>query len=204
MQTKGSGSGGGSWMAFVAGFLLLQGVGWWLFPALLYGTKSQPMQFSHKVHTGDAGLSCEDCHFFRDDGTFSGIPRIDKCKECHESQIGEHPEEAKLVKDYIEKNREIPWLVYAQQPDCVYFPHAMHVKLGELECKTCHGTHGETDKLRPYQYNRLTKYSRDIWGKQISGIYAFKKNTWDSMKMDDCGTCHSEKHVSRACFVCHK
>lgn len=206
MDTHSSdkGAGGGGFLAFLVGFAALQVVGWFLFPMVLYGTKAQPLNFSHKVHSENAGMSCEDCHYFRDDGTYAGIPGVAKCKECHESQITESPNEAKLVKEYIEPGKEIPWLVYARQPDCVYFSHAPHVKLAGMECTTCHGHHGETDKLRPYEFNRLTKYSRDIWGKHFSGFAFQKKNQSDSMKMDDCGDCHKKKHTSNACFVCHK
>ncbi|MFH0810507.1 MAG: menaquinone reductase multiheme cytochrome c subunit QrcA [Pseudomonadota bacterium] len=206
METHSTDKGAGwrSWLAFLVGFFALQVVGWVIFPALLYGTKTQPLNFSHKAHVENAGVGCEDCHAFREDGTFAGIPNVAKCKECHESAVTESPAEATLISEYIAKNKEIPWLVYARQPDCVFFSHAAHVKLGQMECTICHGDHGKTDQLRPYQYNRITKYSRDIWGKYISGIYAFKKHPYDSMKMDDCGTCHKEQHVSNACFVCHK
>jgi hypothetical protein len=70
-----------------------------------------------------------------------------------------------------------------------------------LDCVTCHGPIGESETSRPYQYNRLTTYSRDIWGWNIAGI---KKNSWDRMKMDDCAECHEENGVNQACFVCHK
>lgn len=79
-----------------------------------------------------------------------------------------------------------------------------------MDCVTCHGHIGESESARPYEYNRITGYSRDIWGKNIAGI---KKNSWDRMKMDDCAQCHKEAgiiHTSSvqtnrdACFVCHK
>ena len=56
-----------------------------------------------------------------------------------------------------------------------------------MECVTCHGHIGESESLKLYEENRITGYSRDIWGKSIGG---FKKNTWDRMKMDDCADCH--------------
>ena len=34
---------------------------------------------------------------------------------------------------------------------------------------------GESESLKIYEENRITGYSRDIWGKSIGG---FKKNTW--------------------------
>ena len=43
--------------------------------------------------------------------------------------------EAKPVGDYVEKNREVPWKVYAWQPDNVCFSHAPHKGLGlEFAC----------------------------------------------------------------------
>ena len=188
--------------AFAIGFVAHLIPGWVVFPQLLYGEKQQPIDFSHKIHQEAVDEGCESCHFFREDGSFSGIPKLENCVECHEEPQGEHLEEAKLVKEYVEPGKEIPWLVYARQPQCVFFSHAAHVKMGEMECATCHGPIGESDHVRPYQYNRLTKYSRDIWGWNIAG---YKKHTWDRMKMDDCAECHEEKKgYKEACFVCHK
>jgi len=188
--------------AFAIGFMAHLIPGWVVFPQLLYGEKQQPIDFSHKIHQEAVDEGCESCHFFREDGSFSGIPKLENCVQCHEEPQGEHLEEAKLVKEYVEPGKEIPWLVYARQPQCVFFSHAAHVKMGEMECATCHGPVGESDHVRPYQYNRLTKYSRDIWGWNIAG---YKKHTWDRMKMDDCAECHEEKKGHKdACFVCHK
>jgi hypothetical protein len=91
----------------------------------------------------------------------------------------------------------------------VFFSHAAHVIKGEMDCVTCHGHIGESDSLRPYQENRISGYSRDIWGHDISGL--FRRNPWDSMKMNDCANCHRQENVNQAsvqtrrggCFVCH-
>jgi hypothetical protein len=187
--------------AFAVGFVSHLLAGWVLFPPLLYGKKQQPIDFSHKLHVEEMG-ECEGCHYFRDDGSFSGIPKLASCLECHEEQIGEHPEEAKLIKDYVEPGKEIPWLVYARQPQCVFFSHAAHVNMAEMECATCHGAVGESEHTKPYQYNRLTLYRRDIWGYNIAG---YQKHPWDRMKMDDCAECHEEMTGHKgACFQCHK
>jgi hypothetical protein len=105
----------------------------------------------------------------------------------------------------VAEEKEVPWLVYSKQPDCVYFSHIPHVKMANLECATCHGKHSETDQLPLYEENRLTGYSRNIWGKRLSGVY-FKKEPYDRMKMDDCAECHTKKgrKENNACFVCHK
>ncbi|NVL90422.1 MAG: cytochrome c3 family protein [Desulfobacterales bacterium] len=189
-------------VAFGAGFVSLLVLGWVIFPHLLYGEKQQPVDFSHVVHQEAVDEGCESCHFFREDGSFSGIPKLENCVQCHEEPMGESSEEAKFIAEYVEPGKEIPWHVYARQPQCAFFSHAAHVKMAELECAKCHGPVGDSDHARPYQYNRLTKYSRDIWGWNIAG---FKKKTADRMKMDDCAECHEEsKGHKDACFVCHK
>jgi len=65
----------------------------------------------------------------------------------------------------------------------------------------CHGEIAQGDRPPIYQENRITKYSRNIWGRNLSGL---SKNSWDAMKMSDCGDCHDEQSASTACFVCHK
>ena len=201
---------------FLAGLIPALLVGWILYPMALYSRQQQPFNFSHALHMdedivdgieGDTEVEkCLFCHTFRDDGTFAGIPRLEKCMECHddpESPLGEDPEEEKFLKKYVADEKEISWLVYSRQPDCVYFSHIAHVKMGDLDCRTCHGDHAKTDRLPVYKENRLTGYSINIWGKCIAG---YKTNTWDRMKMDDCAECHTNKghEENNACFVCHK
>ncbi|KPA09906.1 cytochrome C [Candidatus Magnetomorum sp. HK-1] len=187
---------------FLVGFAATMIFGWVIFPELLYSKKHQPIDYNHKVHLDLVDNGCESCHFFREDGSFSGIPGLNNCAACHEEVQGESAEEARLVEEYVQKGREIPWLVYSRQPDCVFFSHAVHVKKKEMECTVCHGPIGQSTKSRVYEENRITGVSRDIWGKNIAGI---KKHTWDRMKMDDCAECHAEVAGKKdACFVCHK
>ncbi len=164
-------------------------VGWVIFPKFLYSQKTQPFDFNHVLHEQEVANSCESCHFFRSDGTFSGVPKLEQCLlGCHEEQVGETANEAKFYKNYVSKGIEVPWLVYSRQPDSVFFSHAAHIKKAKMECITCHGPVGQSEHLKVYEENRITGYSRDIWGKNIAG---FKRNPWDRMKMDDCEECHA-------------
>lgn len=204
----------GGWICFLAGFIGALILGIYIYPMVLYSSQPQPMNFNHALHMGDnSGISgdtetekCLYCHELRSDGTFVGIPRVNKCIECHadpESPLGSTEAEAAFLKDYVAEGKEIPWLSYSRQPDCVYFSHIAHVKMGQLECVVCHGPHAKTEVIPVQKTNRLTGYPIGIWGENI---YGFKTNTWDRMKMDDCAECHTEKGYKQnnECFVCHK
>ncbi len=187
---------------FLAGALAALAIGWYAFPAILYRTEPQPMQFNHAIHTGEQnGMTCDMCHEFAEDGRFKGIPAIAKCAECHASPLGSTETEKTLVEEYITPQREIPWKVYSRQPDNAFFPHAPHVKRTEIPCSECHGQHGSSDRLPEYQVNRISGYSRDIWGRNISG---FPSEPWEGMKMDRCVNCHAERGRNDSCLDCHK
>jgi hypothetical protein len=179
-SASGEGLVGG--ILFLAGFILALIVGWVAFPNLLYSEKTQPMNFSHVSHQDSA---CEDCHAFRPDGTYAGIPQTDKCKECHESALGSTEDERKLVEDYIAKDQQIPWRNYSWQPDNVYFSHAPHKAKG-VECVQCHRDVAKEKALPIYKENRITGYSKE------------------TMKMIVCEKCHAERGVNNECELCHK
>ncbi len=207
-ETDASGAGGPIILFFILGLAASLIVGWVVFPKLLYSQKNQPIEFNHVLHNELVEDGCESCHFFREDGSYHGVPKLDQCIECHEEVNGEDPEEARFVNEFVANNREVPWLIYSRQPQNVFFSHAAHVKMGEIDCVVCHGHIGESESLPIYKENRISGYSIDIWGRRISGI---KRNTWDRMKMDDCAECHRREGVNQnsvqthrgGCFVCH-
>lgn len=169
-------------IAFFVGFILMLVIGWVVYPSFLYSEKAQPINFSHVAHQD---TPCEDCHAFRPDGTYVGIPKIDKCKECHESQMGKEKSEQILVEEYIQKDREVPWLVYAYQPDNVFFSHAPHQAKG-VKCVSCHREVKDEKVVPPYYQDRLSGYSKS------------------TMRMIDCEKCHVEQNGSNNCEICHK
>jgi hypothetical protein len=177
---------------FILGLAASLVVGWIVFPKLLYSQKNQPFSFNHVLHVEQVDDGCNSCHAFRDDGTFTGIPKLDACIGCHEDMQGDTEDEKIFVEQYVKKEREVPWLVYSKQPPCVFFSHAAHVKMGKMDCVYCHGPIGQSTHSRVYEQNRITGLSRDIWGKSIAG---FKQNSWDRMKMDDCAECHARTQV---------
>jgi hypothetical protein len=185
---KGSGKGWIGGVIFFAGFIPALILGWVVFPNVLFSQKPQPMNFSHVAHQDS---TCEDCHALRPDGTYTGIPGLDKCIECHESPMGSTEDERILVEEYIQQNKPIPWKVYSWQPDNVYFSHAPH-KGAEMQCTTCHRDVSQETTLPAYYENRLTGYSKET---------RYSKGT---MQMVDCEKCHAERKVSNECELCHK
>ena len=124
---QGDGAAGPITLFFILGLVASLVLGWVIFPQLLYSSKEQPIQFNHALHNELVDDACESCHFFREDGTYSGVPKLAQCIDCHEEVQGESPAEEKFVMQYVEKDREVPWLVYARQPDHVFFSHVAHV-----------------------------------------------------------------------------
>lgn len=189
-------------MVFVLGAAASLAFGWLAFPKLLYERAEQPQQFSHVAHAKKAEMTCDACHSLRADGSYTGIPVLENCTACHADVMGKSPSEKAFVERYAKPGKEVPWLVYSRQPENVHFPHAVHVNLAKLKCEDCHGAHGATDKLRAYEQNRVSGYSRDIWGPKISRISFDGKRL--GMKMDDCMDCHATHKVAAGCMDCHK
>lgn len=175
--------------------------GWLAFPKALYRTEPQPFLFNHKAHAEKSGMPCADCHGFRDDGSFVGIAGRESCAACHAEPAGTTQAEKTMVERYIKPGIEIPWKVYSRQPVNARFSHARHVQVAKLECKECHGNHGESSALPPYQVNRISGYSRDIWGRKMLRV---NRQPGDGMKMDDCEGCHARNGVEAGCLGCHR
>jgi menaquinone reductase, multiheme cytochrome c subunit len=179
---------------FPAGIAVALGLGWAAFPRVIYESRPQPVDFSHKVHAEKAGMKCEDCHAFRDDGSFAGTPALDKCAGCHAAAMGTTAAEKDFIERYVTPQKEPQWAAYARQPENVYFSHITHVKQGSMKCEACHGNIGASEKLPVFQADRISGYSRDIWG----------HDGRPGMTMDDCVDCHRKTNREHSCLDCHK
>jgi hypothetical protein len=174
--------------AFAIGLAAALAAGWLAFPRWLYVSADQPLSFNHRLHTSDAtGFACADCHAVRADGEFAGIPPVESCAACHAEPVGATAAEKRLVEEFVKPGREIPWRVYARQPDNVRFPHAPHVRRAKLSCESCHGAHGTSETLVAFQADRVSGYARGL------------------ITMDRCESCHRETgRGPLACIGCHR
>ncbi|ACV67572.1 menaquinone reductase multiheme cytochrome c subunit QrcA [Desulfohalobium retbaense] len=172
----------GGALPFLLGLAAALIFGWWGFPQILYSQKDQPFRFSHEVHEMQ-GMACSDCHYYREDGSFAGLPSLSDCTQCHFDVMTGDPAEKTFIEEYVYPEKEIDWKVYQKQPDNVYFSHIAH---DDYDCSRCHPDMAGRDDMPTYKENRITGYSKD------------------TMKMWQCERCHAENGASNACYVCHK
>ena len=158
-------------VGFVTGLLVL-----FFLISLGVGSKTeQPISFNHKKHQ-EQGVECITCHPYYQEQTFAGIPTLSTCLECHKEPVTQSSEEEK-IRQLAKKGKEILWKRLYLEPDHVFFSHRRHVALGKLECQTCHGKIGESERP-PSQ--PLVK-----------------------MAMGWCTDCHSRSQASNDCLACH-
>ncbi len=112
----------------------------------------QPIKFSHQLHAGQNKIDCQYCHSSAKNSKSAGIPAANLCMNCH-TYINEGPQYGKeeiakiykaldfdpVTKTYGENTTPIKWVKVHNLPDHVYFNHSQHIKVGQIECQTCHG-----------------------------------------------------------------
>jgi mono/diheme cytochrome c family protein len=99
---------------------------------------TQPIKFSHKLHAGFYEIDCKFCHSGVEKGKSAVIPSANVCMNCH-GEIRRGSPEIQKIYNAIEKNEPIQWVRIHNLPDLAYFNHSQHVKVGGIECQTCHG-----------------------------------------------------------------
>jgi hypothetical protein len=134
---------------------------------------AQPVAFTHAPHTENQ-IACAFCHEFSDNWWAAGIPRTELCGSCHSAMPQESPAAQKLM-EYVDTEKQIPWVRVFEIPQYAYFPHKWHVRAG-VECEECHEGVGES----------ITTARRI------------------ELKMAWCMDCHQERQASVDCVTCHK
>jgi len=207
---------------FAYGYLMQVGVDQGYMPV-------QPIHYSHKIHAGDNQIECKYCHSSARVSKHSGIPSLNVCMNCHKNIAeynGEEDLENGYTKDFYTKeikklyaavgwdeenqrytgeSKPVKWVRIHNLPDFVYFNHAQHVEVGQIECQTCHGPVEEMEIM--YQNAPLTMgwcinchretnvkvESNEYYAKiheELSKKYGVEKLTVAQMGGLECGKCH--------------
>lgn len=109
----------------------------------------QPIAFSHKIHAGDFEIDCQYCHTGVEIGKSANIPSVNICMNCHSQIKVDSPEIQKLYAAQ-ESGQPIEWVRVHNLPDLAYFNHSQHVKVGDIDCQTCHGEIQEMPVVKQY------------------------------------------------------
>jgi cytochrome c2 len=109
----------------------------------------QPIAFSHKIHAGEYEIACQYCHTGVEIGKSANIPSVNICMNCHSSIKTDSPEIQKLYAAQ-ESGKPIEWVRIHNLPDLAYFNHSQHVKVGGIECQTCHGEIQEMEVVKQH------------------------------------------------------
>ena len=118
----------------------------------------QPIKFSHQIHAGQNKINCLYCHNTAEHSKSAGIPSASVCLNCHELVVREGTRSGsfeinKILRAVI-NNEPIVWNRVYNLPDHVFFSHAQHVKVGQLQCVECHGAVEEMHIIQ--QFNDLS------------------------------------------------
>jgi hypothetical protein len=175
-----------------------------------YLERQQPVQFSHKHHTGDDGIDCRYCHTAVETSSSAGMPPTQTCMNCH-SQIWSDSPYLEPVRASYRDNKPIEWQRVHDLPEYVYFNHSIHVNKG-VGCSSCHGDvanmpavyqentlqmewclscHREPEKfLRPQSEITNTKYDvNDLTDEERLKLKSDNHIRSKEM-MTSCSTCH--------------
>ncbi|HEX8843637.1 MAG TPA: cytochrome c3 family protein [Pyrinomonadaceae bacterium] len=175
-----------------------------------YVEREQPVQFSHKHHSGDDGIDCRYCHTSVETSASAGMPSTQICMNCH-SQIWADSPYLEPVRESARTGKPIEWTRVHDLPDYVYFNHSIHVNKG-VGCSTCHGDVSQMPLMyqvaslqmewclschrNPEQFLRNREQIFDMgWQAkadqaQAGAQIAARNKIRDSFQLTSCSTCH--------------
>ncbi len=139
----------------------------------------QPVEFSHKVHSGDYKIKCLFCHHEAETSSFSAVPTTFACMVCHVALKSE-TELMKPVNESYDNNKPIQWVRIHKLPEYVKFRHNTHI-LADIDCASCHGnveTMEQTYRTKDFTMRWCLDCHRNpeeniIRGRNITGIFKF-------------------------------
>jgi c(7)-type cytochrome triheme protein len=158
--------------------------------------------FNHKIHTVDAGLSCESCHndiFTMKTGTalksgnltMAAMAEGQFCGACHDGSTA-FATTTQCGSCHLAPETPI---VFTVPVKAVSFEHSIHLKKGGLACEACHK-----------EVFSMKKGSIEEAEKAAKGSEGDKRRYLEQLHNKYCGTCHDSSqafgYLTR-CTVCH-
>ncbi|MHB8810078.1 MAG: c(7)-type cytochrome triheme domain-containing protein [Desulfobulbaceae bacterium] len=163
--------------------------------AIVWNKPVPRVQFSHKVHTMDAGLACDSCHddLFtmeagasesKEDFTMAGFMDGKYCGACHDGSTAFHTNSPEKCASCHTPPGTI---VFTKPVKAVVFDHKKHVDDLGFNCTNCHSDLfkmiiGDAEK-NEQEFVMDALYNKKYCGACHDGEQAFASNT-------RCTTCH--------------
>jgi hypothetical protein len=165
----------------------------------------QPVEFSHRLHSGELGVPCLYCHSGAERSRHAGIPAASTCMNCHRfvkakrSTVRAEEELAKKerrkprlvttpeiqkIERAVRTSTPLRWTRIHQLPDFVYFDHRPHVSAG-VECQKCHGPVETMERVRQIESLNMgwcVNCHRGRDGTRLAGLPVKASS--------DCSVCH--------------
>jgi len=156
---------------------------------IIWATPSKSI-FTHKTHTMDAGLACDDCHdgiFPMEQGatekngdfTMKSFKEGKYCGTCHD---GSTAFESTTQCGSCHFAPEAP-IVFTSPVKAVAFDHSIHLQKGKLACETCHKEVFAMKKgsIEEAEQSNLSEGDKRKYLEQLHNKY--------------CGTCHDSSQA---------
>jgi hypothetical protein len=109
-----------------------------------FGGGPRPLAFSHKIHVGDEGLDCADCHRGAATQDDPGMPVLQQCLLCHEELDASKPPERKVTTLFAGKDYKAARA--SRLAEEVQFSHGRHVAAGTA-CAACHAGIEQNERI---------------------------------------------------------
>ena len=131
-----------------------------------------------KIRNNRAQRPCFGCHRTAWSEYLAGIPTIQVCKSCHSEEQRTTSKDESELREYIERDEDIPWIRANPMVDHVHFSHVAHTRFDDISCKSCHP--------------------------QKMGMMLASSEKALKFSMNSCIECHEQNNVENDCLVCHK
>lgn len=166
---------------------------------------SQPVEFSHRLHSGELAVPCLYCHSGAERSRYAGIPAASTCMNCHrfvkakratvraEEELAKKERrkprlvvspEVQKIEVAVKTARPLRWTRIHQLPDFVYFDHRPHVSAG-VACQKCHGPVETMERVRQIESLNMgwcVNCHRGRDGTRLAGLPVKASS--------DCSVCH--------------
>jgi cytochrome c551/c552 len=196
----------------------------------------QPIFFAHKVHAGTNQISCLYCHGNAWDSKHATVPSLNVCMNCH-AAINEYKGEPLYREDgkpvdgtaeiqalykhtgydpatgkYSGKTSPVEWVKIHNLPDYVFFSHAQHVRVGQVQCQTCHGPVQDMYEMKQFaelsmswcvNCHRTTKVNFPEDGNNGNKFYSIYRKFHEDLKEGTLDSVTVENIGGTECQKCH-